>query len=472
MGIFNRNNIPYHGILTKINRWEKGKTDFLDTIVPEERAMYKYDCEHGIVLSKYKIMLGVSTINSGSGINRLENMSGTSLSRWTSGSGEDTETHYDLDIHFTQGRGLRIRLLSQEQIGAKIEAHYFRCLLNMGRGYEYRKYYLTDSFEDYNISSFENDMIRGIQPNTFYQILNAHKGIWASAKEDPYSSIGLASWDMRPYEPGFLIRLQGLLLKSAEEAEKFSKGDDKYLIQLYRPHIMNISYISEAIEWNYGWHFRNDDGFYKNIIYKAFDRMLQCFGIFDLWNEYLRKYNVNCAKLAYIQSAYGRYFSMMWDFENEYILDENTKLEIIRKSRKKRLLGKTIIKPKDWSEIRPGDHDLETRLGSLIQKYCIIAKTCTENHDALQKLEKLEQLFGMQDWFHAFPHRPYVDVYDRLGDKWVQICRIMDQIGMYDDFFKFICQDGADPSKGEELRNAIIHREYIEGRLLSIKNHS
>ena len=242
MGIFNRNNIPYHGILTKINRWEKGKTDFLDTIVPEERAMYKYDCEHGIVLSKYKIMLGVSTINSGSGINRLENMSGTSLSRWTSGSGEDTETHYDLDIHFTQGRGLRIRLLSQEQIGAKIEAHYFRCLLNMGRGYEYRKYYLTDSFEDYNISSFENDMIRGIQPNTFYQILNAHKGIWASAKEDPYSSIGLASWDMRPYEPGFLIRLQGLLLKSAEEAEKFSKGDDKYLIQLYRPHIMNISY--------------------------------------------------------------------------------------------------------------------------------------------------------------------------------------------------------------------------------------
>ena len=193
--------------------------------------------------------------------------------------------------------------------------------------------------------------------------------------------------------------------------------------------------------------------------------MLKCFGLFDQWTEYLNRYKVDCAKLAYIQSAFGRYFSIMWEFENEYILDEKTKLEIIRNSRKKKILGKTITKPKDWALIRPAGDYLETKLGKLIQKYIIVAKTCTENQEALQKLDRLEQFFNDKNWFTLCPHRPYVDIYDRLKDKWVQVCRIMDQIGMFDDFLKYICKDGTDPSKAEGVIRTIIDRRYIEARL-------
>ena len=42
--------------------FKKNKADFLDTIVPEERAMYKYDYEHGIPIKYYGLNLGVATI--------------------------------------------------------------------------------------------------------------------------------------------------------------------------------------------------------------------------------------------------------------------------------------------------------------------------------------------------------------------------------------------------------------------------
>ena len=446
---------------TTKNTWQRNKNKFLNTVLPDEREMYESDYEHGLSVNKYNIMLGVSTItDSSDGRSRkLDTVRGFSLG---SVSGIRGGRFYYLDIHFTRDNPIHIRLSSGARQGALTEARYIQNLLNIGQGYKYRKNYLTDPFIKYEFTDIENDKIRGIQANSCYQIFNAHKGMWALAKENPYSSIKLASWDMRPYEPDFLIRLQGLLLHHAKEAESSSNEENKYLIQLYCPRIIDISYISEIIEWNYGWHFNYDKyGLHSGIIYKEFERMLQCFGIFDQWIEYLNKYHVDCTRLAYIQSAYGRYFSIMWEFENEYILEERTKLEIIRKSRKKRMLGKTITKPQDWAEIRPDDGKLETKLGKLIQNYIIVAKTCTENQDALQKLDRLEQLFNNENWFTLCPHRPYVDIYDRLGDKWVQVCRIMDQIGMFDDFLKYICEDGKDPSKAEGIRRAIINRIYI-----------
>ena len=451
--------------------FKKNKADFLDTIVPEERAMYKYDYEHGIPIKHYGLNLGVATIiDRATGKGRKRD---TVTDIWLStrhvysGKGVGMDL-FNLNIRFSEGNPIVVELGTSSQRIALIKSRYLWSLLNLGLGYKqkYRRDYLADSFMNYEIPGIENDMIRGIQTDSFYQIFNAHKGIWASAKENPCSNINFATWYIHPYGPDFLVRLQGLLLQHAEEAEAYTKGDDKYLVQLYRPHITNIAYISEAIEWNYGWHFNYDKrGMLKPIQYKEFDRMLKCFGLFDQWTEYLKRFKVDCAKLAYIQSALGRYFSIMWEFENEYILDEKTKLEIIRNSRKKKILGKTITKPKDWALIRPGGDFLETKLGKLIQKYIIVAKTCTENQDALQKLDRLEQFFNDKNWFTLCPHRPYVDIYDRLKDKWVQVCRIMDQIGMFDDFLKYICKDGTDPSKAEGVIRTIIDRRYIEARL-------
>ena len=66
---------------TTKNTWQRNKTAFLDTVLPDEREVYESDYEHGLSVNKYNIMLGVSTITDSSDgrSRRLDTVSGLSL---------------------------------------------------------------------------------------------------------------------------------------------------------------------------------------------------------------------------------------------------------------------------------------------------------------------------------------------------------------------------------------------------------